>query len=111
KKWKQKRAQEKAIDIAKLNFICICCKLSPTKKSSSFSNRWEVYESGFCYTCYSIIRDEKERRIAFVRSTVGKLVDNPGYRDNHGSSRWMMAKDLANTDPYRLKQYDEFISI
>lgn len=108
--WRKKRKQGEPLAD---DFKCRCCGCGPPPAKDRFSYSNESgYRPGFCIRCDIGISDEKDRRIRFMRDTVGKLSGSDPYRGGGTvEEMWERAKELANTDPYRKKKYDRFIKL
>lgn len=127
KRWRANRkATQKFYDDRREKFKNWVCKICQDDFFEEWDNWFKIFimnvskeNEELCRRCYSGAQKERERRIELARQIVGQLMFPAGfpYRghaerlDQSPSSAWKLAINTANADPFRLKQYDDFVRL
>ena len=112
--WLKRKKQEVLED----PWRCVICQCKDgylrDGSKNMFAARSKRYKGDLCIHCACDVDKERERRIKFMRNVVGSVVNSRSpYRDGFSdpASAWDVAKALANTDPYRDKDCDPYITL
>jgi hypothetical protein len=123
RQWREDRRMEKRfwkeIREKYAGWQCAVCDASYEESNSPWGPLYNVAKEDerLCRYCAGRAEAERKRRIELARQIVGQFMKPEGspYRGQvlgtDSESAWKLAIRTANTDPFRVKRYDQFVRL